>query len=373
MKIRISWCLVLIITVGFLLSAQPVSAGGEDAQMGDIKLTPTPDSQGQGGAITLELEIPFYSGCCYPLYAYDVSASLQLPRNVEIVSGPEPQKHNKVEAKAGGDSTLVYIKWEVKSMIAGTYTIDATVTTQNCGTATGSATVTVTEGCVISIPEIYPEQPITDKEIHVNLEALSPIEWINIEDVTLYYLSLEDELTAPESKNDTIYFGKSGSKVGEAISMDPVEDSTFWAVKIPKQGSSSFLHYWVVATDNEGNKTTSPVYILKVEDMAYANLVLNLAIWSPLILTIISIIFMIVIRKHSRKVDVAQEGILVLGSTRISQSEKDKSLVEHHRRKMNLTLYAIFGIMITIGILFLLWALLNDQLYDLINAMGGGN
>ncbi|MEE9150214.1 MAG: hypothetical protein V3U20_00060, partial [Thermoplasmata archaeon] len=186
MKIKISWYLVLMVVVGFVLSAQPVTAGGEDAQMGDIKLSPTPDTQGQGGPITIVLEIPFYSGCCYPLYAYDVSASLQLPRNMEVVSGPEPEKYKKVEAKAGKPS-WVQIKWVVKSMIAGTYTIDVTVTTQNCGSATGSTIVTITEGCVISIPEVYPEQPSTEREIYVNIEALSPMEGVLIDNMTLYY------------------------------------------------------------------------------------------------------------------------------------------------------------------------------------------
>jgi hypothetical protein len=373
MKKRLVWFLVLVVIGCLVLSAQPVTAGGEDATMGDTKLTPVPNTQGEGGPITLELEIPFYGGCCYPLFAYEVAGSLELPENMEMISGPEPQKFSEVQAKAGGEPEWVTIKWVVKSMVAGEYTVGATASTQNCGSASSTTTITITKGCVISIPEIYPEQPSTERETFINIEAMSPIEGITIDDVTLYYVTSESELKSLESEEDTLYFRNNKNKKGEPIPMNRAEDDGFlWSAKVPKQGSSSYVYYWVVAEDNNQNKTTSPVYTLNVEDLAFADLVLTITIWLPIILTIISIFVIILIVRYLNKVDMKKEGLLVLGSTKISHTEPSKNTDELYQRKLNVKLYAVFGILITIGIALLIWAVVSDELSDLIYVMGGG-
>jgi hypothetical protein len=373
MKRRLVWFFVFVVIGCLVLSAQPVAAGGEDATMGDVELTPVPDTQGEGGPITLELEIPFYGGCCYPLYAYEITGSLDLPQNIEIISGPEPQKYSEVQAKAGGEPEWVNIRWIVTSMVAGEYTIGATASTKNCGSASSFATITVTKGCVISIPEVYPKQPSTERETYINIEAMSPIEGIVIDDVTLYYVTSENELKSLESEEDTLYFGNNDNKKGEPISMSRAEDDSYlWSSKIPKQGSSSYVYYWVVAEDNNQNKTTSSVYILNIEDLAFADMVLTITIWLPIILTIISILVIILILRHLDKVDMKKEGLLVLGSTRISQTDANKNIDDGYQRRLNVRLYAVFGILITVGIAILLWAILSDQLSDLIYVMGGG-
>jgi hypothetical protein len=373
MKRRFVWFLVLVVIGCLILSAQPVAAGGEDATMGDVKLTPVPDTQGEGGPITLELEIPFYGGCCYPLFAYEVAGSLELPENMNIISGPEPQKLSEVQAKAGGEPEWVTIKWVVKSMVAGEYTVGATASTQNCGSASSTTTITITKGCVISIPEIYPQQPSTEKETYINIEAMSPIEGITIDEVTLYYVASENELKSLESEEDTLYFGNNKNKMGEPISMDRAEDEGYlWNAKIPQQDSSSYVYYWVVAEDNNQNRTTSPVYTLNVEDLAFADMVLTITIWLPIILTIISIFVIILIVRYLNKVDTKKEGLLVLGSTRISRTEPGTKTDELSQRKLNVRLYAVFGILITIGIALLIWAIVSDELSDLIYVMGGG-
>jgi hypothetical protein len=373
MKKRLVWFLVLVVIGCLVLSAQPVTAGGEDATMGDTKLTPVPNTQGEGGPITLELEIPFYGGCCYPLFAYEVAGSLELPENMEMISGPEPQKFSEVQAKAGGEPEWVTIKWVVKSMVAGEYTVGATASTQNCGSASSTTTITITKGCVISIPEIYPEQPSTERETFINIEAMSRIEGITIDDVTLYYVTSESELKSLESEEDTLYFRNNKNKKGEPIPMNRAEDDGFlWSAKVPKQGSSSYVYYWVVAEDNNQNKTTSPVYTLNVEDLAFADLVLTITIWLPIILTIISIFVIILIVRYLNKVDMKKEGLLVLGSTKISHTEPSKNTDELYQRKLNVKLYAVFGILITIGIALLIWAVVSDELSDLIYVMGGG-
>jgi hypothetical protein len=373
MRIRHAQYVPLIFILILVVAAQPVYAGGEDAQLGDADLTPTPYSQGEGGPITIELAIPFYSGCCYPLYAYDVTATLSLPRNLEIVSGPEPKKVSKVEAAAGGEPTWVYIEWVVMSLVAGEYIIEASVNTQNCGSTSTSTTVEVTKGCVISIPEIYPEQPSTEKDLYINIEAMSPIDGVYIDDATLYYVNFGEKQSNVKSENETLFYSKTKSKEGTSIVMDPVEDrDNFFEVKVPKQSSASYLHYWIVATDNRGNRTTSPVYAQKIEDMDQANFVLSLAVWSPILLTIIGIIAMILISHHFKKVDEKEEGLLVLGSTKISNEEASKNFQKRYQRRSNMAIYAIFGALFTVGILLFIWAIITDQLSDLIYVVGGG-
>jgi hypothetical protein len=369
-KSKLSWCAIVILIITLILSSQPVSAGGEDALLGDVELTPVPASQGEGGPITLEANIPFYSGCCYPLYAYDVSAALNLPSNVEIVSGPSPVKYSKVEATAGGEPTWVKITWVVKSMVAGEYTIGVTVSTQNCGSSEGSSLITVTEGCVISIPEVYPDKPSTERDLYINVEALSPIEGVYIEEATLYYVTKGSELGNVKAKSEILNYGKSKTQEGIPIPMEPMPDKeNFFSAKVPKQDSFSYLHYWIVATDNHGNKTTSPVYVLKIEDMAYSNFVLGLAIWTPIILLLLSIVIIVLLVRHSNKVDSQAKGLLVLGTSRLSQ----KGLkTKFNVKQWNKRLYVAFGILITIGIALMIWALTSNQLNELLYVIGGG-
>lgn len=369
-KSKLYWCAVALLILTLILSSQPVSAGGEDALLGDVELTPIPASQGEGGPITIEANIPFYSGCCYPLYAYDVSAALTLPSNVEIVSGPTPAKYSKVEATAGGEPTWVKIKWVVKSMEAGEYTMGVTVNTQNCGSSEGSAIITVTEGCVISIPEVYPEKPSTERELYINVEAMSPMEGVYIEEATLYYVTKGSELTNIKAKNEILNLGNSKTQEGVLIPMEPIPDKdNFFSAKVPKQDSFTYLHYWIVATDNHGNKTTSPVYILKVEDMAYSNFVLGLAIWTPIILLLLSIAIIVLLVRHSNKVDSRAKGLLVLGTSRLSQKGIK---TKFNLKRWNKKLYVAFGIFVTIGCVVFIWALTTDQLGELLYVIGGG-
>jgi hypothetical protein len=373
MRIKHAQYVPLIFILVLVMASQPVYAGGEDAQLGDATLSPTPYSQGEGGSITLELDIPFYSGCCYPLYAYDVTADLSLPRNVDIISGPEPSKISKVEAAAGGEPTWVKIKWTVKSLIAGEYTIDVTVNTQNCGSTSTSSTIEVTKGCVISIPEIYPKEPSTEKNLYINIEAMSPIEGVFIEDATIYYVNFGTEKSNVKSENETLYYGKTKSVEGTPLVMEPVEDrENFFEIKVPKQSTATYMHYWVVATDNRGNRTTSPVYSQKIEDMDHSNFVLTLAVWTPLILTIIGIISMILLSRHFKKIDEEEEGLLVLGSTKISNEEASKNFQKRYQRRSNLVIYTIFGALFAVGVLLFIWALITNQLGDLIYVVGGG-
>ena len=81
---------------------------------------------------------------------------------------------------------------------------------------------------------------------------------------------------------------------------------------------------------------------------------------------------MIMISKHLKSVDAKEEGLLVLGSQKITQEEAKLNFKKRYQKKYNLALYAIFGVLFAIGCFLLIWAILTDQLGDLIYTVGGG-
>jgi hypothetical protein len=341
--------------------------GSEDAQMGDVKVVVTPESQGLGGQVTIDIEIPFHGGCCYPLYAYDVSAILKVPETISIVSGPDPPMYKKVEGKPGGEATVVHIKWIITSMIPGTHTISFQVITKNCGEFIGTSTVTFKEGCVMSIPTIYPEFPSTGKDITIHVDAFSPMPGVTVDDVNIYYITTTKFIENTKTDGDTIsWFNGSMKKKGDIVSMNRVEGEPYsWIGVIPSQTSTCNLYYWIVAIDSQGNITTSDAYVIKIENLRYANMVVNITIFSVIIGALIgSICIFFVVGKYKTKSDMEPKGLLVIGSRRVI-SQSDKNLPN---RKM---CYVVLAILVIVSAIFLIWAFLNNQFQDLIATTRG--
>jgi hypothetical protein len=75
---------------------------------------------------------------------------------------------------------------------------------------------------------------------------------------------------------------------------------------------------------------------------------------------------------YTGRVDVRKKGLLILGSSKVSKAEPVLETDDHSLRRAHLVRYAISGALIVVGVAILLWAVLNNQLADLINVMGGG-
>lgn len=371
------WILIgiLIITMFPTFFSQNVIAQGDDALMGEISITAEPDSQGAGGPITIVVDIPFYGGCCYPLWAYEVSASLNLPEYVSLAEGPIPAKYDEIEAKAGGEADYYYFKWTVKSMVPGRYNVSVTVTTENCGIAEGIVGFAITEGCVMSIPEIYPELAPTNREINLKLEAMSPIEGITIENVNLFYFIGNEELNIAKTKNEVILYEGGGSDTGKYIPMNRNENEDYlWETVIPGQSSTCYLYYWVVATDSQGNITTSPAYSLKIEDLDQASLMVNLAFWLSILFTIIGLLIIVVsimILKR-RALERNKDGVHIIGSEEGPSygSETDQDTLWRKKKKRIRAIAFIALIIITA--IFIVWTITSNLYDDLIYIVEGG-
>jgi hypothetical protein len=377
-SISVSWVLIglFILCVFTLMPIRTAEAqGGDAAMMGDISVSAEPESQGAGGPITISVEIPFYGGCCYPLWAYDVQAELKMPENIIIVDGPTPPSYPEIEAKAGGAPDFYYIKWTVKSMVPDDYDVTVIVTTENCGSGEGMTGFMVTEGCVMTIPEIYPELAPTNRDISLKMEAMSPIEGIIIEELNLFYYTNDNELNVEKTKGDTIFFKDGTSESGILIALERDESEAYlWKGVIPSQSSSCFLYYWTSATDNEGNMTTSPAYTLKIEDLEEANMTVNLAILLPILFTVIGMLFAVIFVKFNQKrvYNRKKDGLLVMGGEEGFDLEVETEQNIKSRKRIKSMRGIVYIALLIITVVLLAWAV-NENLYeDILYVVEGG-
>ncbi len=371
-----SWIIICASVLTFtMIPSQNAVAQGDAANMGDIVVTAVPDSQGAGGSITIIAEIAFYGGCCYPLWANDVQASLNMPEGVNIVDGPTPSNYDVIEAKAGGEADYYYFQWNIKSMIPGNYNVSVIVTSENCGTGEGRVGFTVSEGCIMSIPEIYPELAPTNREINLNVDASSPIEGITIDDVVLFYMISDKELNIAKAKNDLLYYKDGSSESGTHLQLERDETTEHgWKGTIPSQSTTTYLYYWIMATDSDGNTTTSPAYTLKIEDLQEANLLINLAFWMSILLTITGMELVAVFIRFSKRraIRKSTDKLQVIGSEEISRygSDLDKQDLMQKRIKRFRTMTFILLIILTV--VFVVWALISNMYDEVLYVVEGG-
>jgi len=374
MKIKKVWVIAFIFMI--MIISLPTVMAGEDASMDDsIKVSAIPSQQGRGGEISITITTTFYGGCCYALFANEVETELiDLPKGVEQISDMTPGKIKKFEATAGGGPVPLDFKCTITSLEAGTYVIKAKVTTSNCGVAEGSVTVTFTKGCVISIPSTYPKQPSTDRNTNVKISAYSPMSGVTIDQVTLYYvIEKSDTFKNLKPENEKVDWD-GGNKEGKSVSFTPIEfEENSWKGEIPKQGSESFLAYWIVAEDNFGNKTTSPAYVIEVKDMEKIHLQNTILTWGLIIAIILGVSLIGVIWRYAGRIQFMQSvsgGIQLIGSKAIKMKDKDIE-VSTFQKKRNLYRSLILLILVIITVALIYMAIQGDQ-YEILRREIGG-
>jgi hypothetical protein len=358
-----------------ILLFSPGATAGEDANIDeDLTITATPSQQGVGGKISIEFVATFYGGCCYPLYAYDIEPELQLPINIDIVDKISPEKINKFEATAGGGAVLAKFKCTIRSFIAGEYEIPIKVSTSNCGNAEGKVKITITEGCVISIPELYPEQPSTGRDINIKVGAYSPLENVEIKNVSLYFLTKSSGIIKNPSPNKNILNWSGGQDKGSEIIFQPMEfEENQWQGEIEKMSDESFLTYWIVAEDNFGNKTTSPAYLIEVKNLEQIHNQHTGIVWGAIIASVIGIVLISVIwnyvsRNPALKAKLA--GVLIIGSAVVDMKSSNAEKLSYQKRMNNIRNFAL--IIILVSALILLFIAIQGDQYELLRTNVGG-
>ncbi len=374
--IIISFCLLL----GLFTN---VSAAGEDAEFNSIELTATPQVQGMGGEIVISALANFFGGCCYHLYAYDVSAELEVPAILKITSTPQGTI-KEVDAKPGGQATSERFQWRITGNIPGTYGLNVTVTTSNCGSLTDSISITITKGASISNLDIYPQRPSLDEDISVSVEVQIGREGLEIQDSTIYVLSSKNKYDVRElfAENEILYLKTEADDElqslqietlggGNAIAMEPVSFTDKWRARLSGFAKETEVYLWFVVTTNDGANTTSSVYHLEIEDIEYTNYMVFMTTWTTFFILLVGVILIIgvwlVKLKRVEKTGTIK-GIFPLGGKYYEDPYRtDAPELHKPSKQLEMVRYLVIIFVIICAIVFVIWAIylgLFTELFD---------
>lgn len=312
------YCLIIAVLLFIPLMASNATAAGADAELHNVDVTTSPSSQGVGGEIIVDAAVYIYGGCCYHLYAFEVRANIATPEGITVVSGPSPDWYEEVDAQPGGVATIVHFKWILTGEATGVFNLTVTVTTKNCGSVENSAAIEIVEGCSISPPKIYPEEPNVDSDTIISVTALHPLEGRVVEGVTLFYVDGRD-VGGGTPKNSTIVMPN-----GNEITSVPVEmeQDAFmaeqWTAKLETRNRGA-VYYWFVATDNYGDNTTSSLYEMEVIDQGAMDATVGGLFWGLVIAIIIGCLVIFIIQ--DRYLQKKQRTIGVLDETQDNMKE----------------------------------------------------
>jgi hypothetical protein len=370
---RLLFLIFIVILIIPTLFSTNVIAGTEDAKMTDVTLTAIPYRQGIGGEVILDASVPFFGGCCYPLFAYNVKATIIIPKNVEVVKGQLIQEVDEVKAEEGGAATIVHFKWIIRSDTPGSYPIVVNVTTKNCGRDNAGISVEVVEGCSMSVPKVYPDIPSSNRDTLITLDVSSGLENIEVESVELFYIKSENNMPSDPydliAENNTLSW-YSGNRQGKSVVLNFVEyTSHTWKGSIPSQKEESTIFYWVVAKDNTGKNTTSIVYSFETTDIDRVYFIVDLLNWLPIIGTIIGIILIVFLFNKFNTPDKRKK-ILLIGS--ISKKEIDGTVLDSSGLvKLNRWRNIIVIILLICSIILILWAIYSGYFEQFTRLNGG--
>ncbi|UCG69866.1 MAG: hypothetical protein JSV09_02255 [Thermoplasmata archaeon] len=294
-----------------LITAPTAVADGADAELHEVEVTASPSSQGRGGIIIVDAAALFYGGCCYHLYANEVTANLTAPEGIEVIQGPTPQKYDEVDAQPGGTATVVHFKWSVRGNVNGRFNLSVVVETKNCGSVENEVVVEIVEGCIISYPDLYPKQLSVDKENILAVMASTSLEGRYVEEVTLFYV-FGEEFSDGEPKNDTLYLVEGKKKVGNPIELEqdqfiPEE----WMCKL-ETPSSGKINFWFVAEDDRGENTSSSLYSMDVIDQNRIDTINGVIFWGLIVGSLIGFILIFLIQDIHTKRKESKRNIVKL-------------------------------------------------------------
>lgn len=261
--------IAIISALSIIITSDPVSGSGSQAATFDrIELDVTPNVQGLGGELEVQVTCYFYGGCCYPLFANDIVPELEVPDGLTLLSGPSPERKGELTAAAGGDPTIVIFKWNLHCTEKGSYQINATVLTSDCGSRDETQLVHVIKGATISNPETFPVDPTSDKDIMINFVSMYPVGDIDVTSARIYYIYTDDKYDPADLSADNSTMMKGGVGIGEGLEVSCVPEEIVeggFKGTIP-EGSHENLYYWIQVTDERGELTTSSVRHTQVEN-----------------------------------------------------------------------------------------------------------
>ncbi|MGA1820297.1 MAG: hypothetical protein ACMUHU_04730 [Thermoplasmatota archaeon] len=266
--------LMFLITAGVaMFVTEKASASGSQAATFDhVEMIVDPSIQGYGGEMTVTLTCYFYGGCCYSLFANDIVPGLEVPEGLSIKDGATPGSKSSLTAVAGGEPTLVTFKWVLSCDAQGTYDINASVDTSDCGSRETSYLVHVIKGATITRPEMYPEEPTSDKGISLSFSSSYPVGDMKVVSARVVYWVSDENYDTRDLRfegaglvlgNETLQDMEAGSAEAD---LDEVTSGVFHA-DIPKS-QGPYVYYSIEVVDEVGEITRSSVYRLEVENVS---------------------------------------------------------------------------------------------------------
>ncbi|UCE74232.1 MAG: hypothetical protein JSV56_00625 [Methanomassiliicoccales archaeon] len=286
---------IMIVMIGGLLTIPLASAAGVDADLHNVEVSALPSYQGRGGPIIVDAAVYVYGGCCYHLYAFEVTANLTVPESIEILEGPSPERYDEIDAPPGGAATIVHFKWKVKGYEEGSFNLSVKIDTKNCGSVENFVVIEIVGDCVISYPDLFPEQPSVDKENIISIFASTASEEMYVEDVKLFYI-LGEGFSEGIPKNDTLYLNNGEEKKAIMVNMeqDPYVPEQ-WMCKM-KYETKNRINFWFVAKDDIGKNTTSPLYSMEIIDPQEVDSLVNIASIGLILGTVIGFIVIFIVQ-----------------------------------------------------------------------------
>jgi hypothetical protein len=281
--------LALVILGAPAFITDPASGSGAQAATFDrVEMMVDPSIQGYGGEMSVTITSYFYGGCCYSLFANDITPALEVPEGLSIKSGPTPEVKGSLTAVAGGEPTIVNFEYVLSCDEQGSYDLSAFVDTSDCGSRDTTYQVHVIKGATITKPEMYPEKPTSDKEISLKFLSSYPVGEVKVVSAKVVFWTSDSDLEPRElSMGDAQSLLHNNASIevltqGEMLcDKDELVEEGF-NTKIPKI-SDPYVYYVIEVKDEKDEITRSSVYKLEVEDVGAVQM------WNT-----ISVVFLVV-------------------------------------------------------------------------------
>ncbi len=309
--------LIVLVAAAMLLlvlaSTQPVSAGSQDATFEKIEIEVTPSIQGVGGTMEVKVIAYFFGGCCYQLFAEDITCSLEVPVGLtDKFNGSTPAKVDSLTALAGGEATLTFFTFTLRCDEVGSYMLNATVDSSNCGSRMAEAEVHVIKGATITKPEYFPPTPTTESTTMIDFDSMYPVGDIEVTQAQVYYFASDKKYETAEmvAVNETLEINGNPMDFDGVLECDRDEvTGTGFKTELP-QTDKPYMYYWIVVKDENDKATTSQVYRIDVEDTSAVQM-LNMISFIFLVVTLIILVFILYISHN------------VMAKKRLGDEEKD--------------------------------------------------
>lgn len=342
-------CLSLVLCLSLTLLLAPCAEADELATFDGVEATAVPNIQGVGGPIELTATGIFYGGCCYPLWAHDIVPHIELPPGMENISTPISENIGEVEGTSGGAPVRVDFTWLVKAKVKGTYQINFTIESSDCGQHSTSVMVDIIEGVPISQPQTFPLKPELGEPYRLMLESSSPFETVSVEWVKTYYLLTDSKPTLVKPANDTL-----GQQKGKEVVMGQDQfRAELWNGQVPMEGQGKYLTLWFVAHDSMDRNTTSPMYLKEVFDPSAKSYSLVLTMGG--MLATVLVCWALVVVRSVPPTPATIAGLHPLGRrepiTDLTGPTTERKSWEPHRNNLQLVIFALMFISLLIGII----------------------